>query len=112
MGSILSSFPKIAATLTRRGGSYVDGRWVDTGTPEDILVVAPQPASGNDLQYLEDGERQYQHKKVWSNVELQPDDRLTIKGITYEVKLAGDWDTATDGWTFSGFHRALIRKVQ
>jgi len=114
MASILNSFPKIAATRKRySSGADVNGHWVN-GTPVStpINIVAPQPANGNELQLLPDGERQYTHYKLWSTAELLPDDEVTISGTNYLVVLNMDYEIACQAEQFDGFYKAMVRKVQ
>jgi hypothetical protein len=113
MTSILSHFPTIPATLKRPTGADVDGNWVEGATVESpILVVPPQPANGADLQFLPDGEREYVHKKCWTESDLLLEDVLEINGAEYKVVLVGDYDESCLNWGFDGFHRVLIREVQ
>lgn len=113
MTSLLSSFPKIAATRKRPNGSDVKGVWTETApTSTSIRIVAPQPANGTDLQFLEDGERKYTHKKTWSESELLVDDVLTIAGTDYLVVSDMDYALTCLAESFDGHYKVLIRKVQ
>lgn len=111
---MLDMMPQIAATLKRySAGADVDGRWVP-GTPVEtpVTVVAPQPASGRNLQFLPDGERVYTHKKVWTETALLDGDVLSINGTDYLVNLIGNYYEACQNWVITGFYRALIREIQ
>ena len=52
----MSSFRK-PHTLYRQAGSFVDGKWVDSGETEIAITASIQPATGKDLANLDVGMR-------------------------------------------------------
>lgn len=104
---MLATFPKVAATYRRGTTVYTNGRPVITWTANTpILIIAPQPTPGAQLQLLPEGERVYQHKSTWANTALIVEDVVTYGGEDYKVTLSEDW--GDDG----EYHRVLMRKVQ
>lgn len=105
---MLRYFPKVAASYKRPTGTYgTDGKWV-AGSPASvpILVIAPQPATGRDLQMMPEGDRVYRHLKTWTETELMPNDMVTYDGTTYRVIPSANW--AIEG----NYHRVLLREMQ
>lgn len=104
---MMQYFPKVIATYRRPTGSYVDSRWVaDAVDGIPVQIIAPQPASGRDLQMLPEGDRTFRHLKTWSPVELLADDVLKVSGFVYRVVKSKDYQT--DG----GYYKILMREVQ
>lgn len=105
---------KITVSLIRgTSGAYVNGVWVpalDAGVP--IRVIAPQPLTANDTQFIEDGEHVRSYLKSWSNPKVYPRegdidaDRILFDGDTYKV-------TQTDNRSILGrFYAFVMRKLE
>jgi sulfur carrier protein ThiS len=107
-------FPQVAATLKRYPlAANVNGRFVPgAATETPITVIDPQPAPGRDLQQLQDGDREYVHKKTWTTTEVRKGDIIEIDGTDYVVVLIPDYKTPTVGWGFDGGYHPLIREAQ
>src|SRR4051812_26988185 len=74
-----------------RGGAFVNGIWSGQTEEEFTICASVQPASGRDLQSLEEGRRTRQSYKVFSDKELyalengQNPDRISYLGKDHEV---------------------------
>ena len=91
---MLEVFTKLSATLLSPTGSYstATGTWT-AGTPSTstVAIIAPQPASGRDLQFLPEGEREYIHLKTWTEASVLTGDKITVAGRTYRVTTTKPW---------------------
>jgi len=84
---------KITVSLIRGGiGVYVDGEWIPAfEVPVDIRIIAPQPLTANDSQFLPDGEHVRDYLRSWSSVKVYPRegaedaDRIVFDGDRYKV---------------------------
>lgn len=91
---MLEVFTKLSATLVSPTGTYstTTGLWTaGTPTTSSIQVIAPQPASGRDLQLLPEGEREYTHLKTWTESSVLTGDKITVAGRTYRVTMTKPW---------------------
>lgn len=84
----------------RRGASTVSHGFVTEAAPVRTRITAiVQPATGKDLQVLEEGKRTEETIKVISTTDLRaavvgqhPADRVEYAGATYEVAKLKDWN--------------------
>lgn len=100
-------------TVERRTGSYVEGAWVDSAvTNVDIDFTSPTPATGRDLQRLDEGQRGGEIWRVIARQQLfsardagatNKPDVVQWRGNRYQVEVAQDWDGA--------FCDALMRRL-
>lgn len=75
--------------------------------PETVATATPvviQPASGRDLQRLDEGTRERVSWSVWSTVELKNGDRFDFGGETHEIG-------HVDPWSAGGFWKAISLRV-
>jgi len=105
---------KTTVQLIRGGlGSYVDGEWVlGLEAPTPIRVIAPQPLSANDTQFLTDGEHVRDFLKSWYEGKVYPReggddaDRILFDGDTYKV-------VQTDNRSILGkFYAFVMRRLE
>lgn len=98
-------------TINRTTGSYVNGLWV-SGTPTTTQITASvQPAVGNDLLRLPEGQRNRETLKVISLGEMrtadptldQQADTFDLYGRTYQVEQVLPWGGA--------FYEALAQRT-
>ena len=72
-------------TGSRGSGSYVNGRWV-AGTPTALSFSGVvQNANPKDLEVLPEGNRDDEAIKIHTVFELETDDTITYKGLTWLV---------------------------
>ena len=95
----MSSFRQ-AHTLKRLTGSYVDGVWVEASEADIAITASIQPATGKDLQNLEQGRRNGAVYAVFTDTAIQlteqgatptKADQLTIGGIRHEAVHVEPW---------------------
>lgn len=105
---------KITVSLIRgASGTYVDGEWVPAlDAAVDIRIIAPQPLSANDTQFIEDGEHIRSYLKSWSDTKVYPRegdrdaDRIVFDGDTHKV-------TQTDNRSILGrFYAFVMRRLE
>ncbi len=84
-------------------GGYVDGDWVESGETDIPITASIQPATGKDLQNLEQGRRNGAVYAVFTDTAIQTAehavgatpatkaDRLTIGGIRHEAVHVEPW---------------------
>lgn len=105
---------KITVSIIRgASGAYVDGVWVPAlDAAEPIVIIAPQPLTANDTQFIEDGEHVRSYLKSWSSSKVYPRegdqdaDRLLFDGDTYKV-------TQCDNRSILGrFYAFVMRKLE
>ena len=90
-----------AHTLFRptAGGDYVDGVWVPVGFDEIAITASIQPATGKDLQNLEEGRRNGAVYAVFTDTEIK---------LTEQATTADDPGTKADELVISSVrHEAL-----
>lgn len=87
-GHIDGVFKSVDATLTPKGGSYVDGLWVPLpGTPATFTVNV-QPLSEREKDFLErGGERILDGRRIYVN-----------SGDLESITLEGDWTFLGQKW--------------
>jgi hypothetical protein len=102
-----------AQLISGADGAYVDGEWVITLLPQvPIRIIAPQPVTANDTQFLEDGEHVRDYLVSWSKTRVYPReggedaDRIVFDGDTYKV-------VQTDNRSVLGkFYRFMMRRLE
>lgn len=112
------------ATITRRryaaGSRGADGRWVEGTATDTSIVASVQPASGEELQRLPEGERTRVAIQVYTATELRAtlqaggtrSDSLIIAGLvgiddgTYQVAQVDPY------YALLGHHDAIAVKEQ
>jgi cytochrome c biogenesis factor len=100
---MLSFFPKIAAQLAHETKTKTKGEIVTTlSTAIDCPIVAPQPLKANELELLEQGERDYNYLVTWLSFPIATTDRLYIAGTWYRVHQIDDRGE---------FSRVVIREI-
>jgi len=95
----MSPFRKPITVKRPTAGSYVNGLWVATSTPTEIIIQASvQPATTEDLQSLPEGRRQLGAYKLYTDTQLQSvlenannPDIVVINGEDYEVAQVEPW---------------------
>jgi hypothetical protein len=113
---MLRFFPREKITVSLISGAsgvYVGGEWVPSlAAPTPIRIIAPQPLSANDTQFIEDGEHVRSYLKSWSDTRLYPReggedaDRIVFDGDTYKV-------TQTDNRSILGrFYAFVMRRLE
>lgn len=98
--SLFRSVP--LAKISFAKGEWVKGRWVEGEERREEFFGTWQPASGQDMQKLEEGKRSDSVYKCYAPAELSftaanPEegvsgDRIEAGGVRYEVTLAALWD--------------------
>lgn len=104
----LSAFavPGGITVLRREPGATVDGMYIEPEPTETRGVQASvQPASGEDLELLEEGARKREAITAWTKYELRtalqeshPADRVVYQGSTYEVMHVRNWGQVGGYW--------------
>jgi hypothetical protein len=114
----VSSFRQ-ATTLYRQAGSYVDGVWVDSGESQIAITASIQPATGKDLQNLEQGRRNSAVYAVYTDTALLTTeqavgatpgtkaDQLEIGGIRHEAVHVEPWQN-----NVINHYRALFARIK
>jgi len=98
-----SSFTRIMrselVTFKRKApGKYIDGLFVDGDeTTFKCISASTQPLTGFEILQLEEADRTKQILKVFTEFELQADDRMIRDGIEYEIQIVEDWGTHRKG---------------
>ena len=88
----------------KSGGGYNDaGRWVGENVDKqtDVLAVV-QPATGQKLLDLPEGDRNEARHFLWTTEALATDDIVLYRGKQHRVVFV--WDRVSDG----GYYRAAI----
>jgi hypothetical protein len=109
----------VSATVRRKtGGDYIKGEWTPSASSDtSVQVIAPQPATADDLQMLPPGElvRNYLTTWITSEVHLWSDtygpslenpDLLVIGSRSYKIVQINDRST------LGNFYRAVMREEQ
>lgn len=93
----------ISVTRLRDGaGAYTaGGKYVEGATVSTPIRAAIQPASGRQLQDLEEGIRSEARFMAWSRADLQVNDRITVGAAKYKIIFV--WPRPQDG-----FNRAAL----
>ena len=101
VASAIDCFDTPVIVERRREGSYVNGRFVEDGSPRRFrLLASVQPARADELQRLPEGRRTSAAIKLYSKERLrtadsprniQPD-RVEYRGESYQVESVEDWD--------------------
>lgn len=88
-GHIDAVFKSVDATMTPKGGSYVDGVWVPSlALPVTGYRVNIQPLSESEKDFLErGGERIVDGRRIWVN-----------NGDLNLITLEADWDFLGQRW--------------
>ncbi len=97
--SAFNVFRKPLTVKRPAGGSYVNGKWVESGAPSEITIKASvQPATTEDLQSLPENRRQYGAYRVYSSTQFQSleedennPDVVVIGGNDYEIAQVQPW---------------------
>lgn len=93
--SLLNSMAAQPVTRRRQDpGTWVDGVYQPGATSDLLVTICVQPAAGEDLISLPEGQRERETYKVYSEVELRTNnegagykaDQLLFYGGTYEVQ--------------------------
>lgn len=113
-----------ATTITRRrysaGSRATTGYWTEGATTDTSITASVQPASGEDLQVLPEGERTRRAIKVYTTTELRTtspqdgtrSDELVIAGLvgiddgTYQVESVAPY------YALLGHHKAIAVRAQ
>lgn len=91
--------------LSKSGGRYnQDGEWVDEATTETAITAAIQPATGNKLLDLPEGERSEAEFFLWTKTPLVVDDLIVYNGDRHRIIFV--W-VRPDG----GFTRAVVGRT-
>lgn len=108
-----------AATRRRfaAGTRGTSGRFTPGATIDTAIVAAVQPASGDDLQTLPEGERTMEVWRIYSDTELraavqstgEQADRVIVDAIVYEVRKVWDWGRSI---RLIPHHKALAIRLQ
>ena len=94
-----------AETITRRRFAAAtrgtDGRYVPGGPTDTPIRASVQPATAQDLETLEEGERKRNPKRVYTDADLRvanqhvtpatTSDHVVIDTIVYEVRKVATW---------------------
>ena len=94
-----------AETITRRrfaaGSRGADGRYVPGPPTETPIRASVQPLTGADLQTLEEGDRQRDPKRVYTDSDLRTTnqhvtpktkaDHVIIDSVVYQVRTVDTW---------------------
>ena len=106
---------KISGQLIRgNSGSYVEGIWVPVfDAAIDIVLIAPQPLTANDLQMLPDGEHTRNYVVSWIDVtnvktrEYDSDsDRIVIGAKIYKIF------QVDDRTILGNYYRFILREIR
>ncbi len=100
----MSSFRQAHNLFRPQGGDYVDGYWVETGENTIAITASIQPATGKDLQNVEEGRRNSGVFAVFTSTEIRTAeqatasadpgteaDELVINGQRYEAVHVEPW---------------------
>ena len=113
----MSSFRQ-THTLYRLTGSYVDGVWVEVSEEAIPITASIQPATGKDLQNLEQGRRNGAVYAVFSDTAIQlaeqavgatpgtKADELVISGVRHEAVHVEPWQN-----NVINHYRALFARI-
>lgn len=110
----MSSLRK-ARTLFRLAGGFVDGTWVVSGETEIAITASIQPATGQDMQNVEEGRRAGGVFAVFTDTAIQTAvqgasptkaDQLEIGGIRHEAVHVEPWDNDV-----INHHKALFARI-
>ena len=92
----------LLARISFSAGHNEKGRWVEGEETRTEFDGTWQPASGQDLQKLDEGKRSNEVYKCFAPVDIpfsvadsaegKSGDRIEKDGIRYEVMLAAKWD--------------------
>lgn len=89
----MSLFNTHTLTVTRKTpGSYINGKWVPGSSSTFSIQTSWQPATGKDLEVLEEGKRQTVTYKAYPVEEIRAADPLT--------ESEGDMITGLDGYQY------------
>lgn len=83
--------------VRRRAGIFERGRYVkDLSAPETFEAVGSiQPLNGRELQFLPEGEKDREVRKLYTTTALKIDedepDHVVYLGVEYEVTVDTDW---------------------
>ena len=108
-----------AHTLYRLTGSLVDGYWVTSSEAEIAITASIQPATGKDLQNLEQGRRNGAVYAIFTDTAIQLSeqavgatpatkaDQLVISGIRHEAVHVEAWQNGV-----INHYRALFARIK
>lgn len=116
----MSSFRQAHTLFRPQAGSYVDGKWVTPGFDSIAITASIQPATGKDLQNLEQGRRNGAVYAVYTSTEIKVSeqatvaddpgteaDELVISGVRHEAVHVEPWLNGV-----IEHHRALFARIK
>jgi hypothetical protein len=102
-----------AQLISGAEGTYIDGEWNAVLVPPvPIRIIAPQPVTANDTQFLEDGEHVRDYLVSWSKTKVYPReggedaDRILFNSDTYKVVQADNRSV------LGKFYRFVMRRLE
>ena len=99
-------------TLKRfKGGSYVNGEWIDSCFSSTKISASVQPVPSSQYRLLPEGDSPAKYRQIYTNMKLQMPsknvrpDEITEDGITYRL-------TELDDWGNNGHTAGLFREIE
>lgn len=100
LASVVTALSFDTVPVERRGGAYgADGIWSPSGSPTLFSVPASvSPARSADLQRVPEGRGTRGVIRLILTTQLQPGDRVTWRGVVWEVGVVDDWTVVGGFW--------------
>ena len=106
-----SAFMKSVTLRRFKGGSYVDGDWIENAPTSRKISASVQPVPSSQYRLLPEGDSPAKFRVIYTNIKLQmpskdiKPDEIIENGITYRA-------TELDDWSSNGHTSGIFREIE